>query len=144
MKVTYCVLRVACCVIFATTLAGAGVDKPLRASAHAYKGLNEKEWADVLIGDCVALTLRSWAGGLSPAARAEKITHRLNQLLAQGLKAENVWLDKPGAEWVIYGLRQAIVTATFEDTWQTSMSGNSLVQEWRKEIVEALKEAQKK
>jgi hypothetical protein len=139
LRVACCVLRVACCVFVLAAVCGfAESSQPLRASAHVYKGFGGKEFADVLIGDRVALTLRSWAGGLSPAARSERIARRLNQLLAQGMKAENVWLDKPGSEWVIFGFRQPIVTATFEDTWQTSISGTSLAQEWKQGIVAAL------
>ncbi len=139
LRTTHYVLRLASCVtLLSAVCVLAEPTKPLRASVHVYKGLGGKEWADVLIGDRVAFTLRSWAGGLSPAARAERVARRLNPLLAQGLKAENVRLEKPGAEWVVYGFRQPIVTATFEDTWQTSVSGNSLAQKWLKGIVEAL------
>jgi len=133
------VWRMACCVLLLTAVCAFAEEKPRRATAHVYKGWDGKEWADVLIGDRVAFTIRSWAGGLSPAARAERITRRLNPLLMQGLKAEDVRLEKPGAEWLIYGFRQVIVTVTFEDTWQTSMSGNELAQEWLQGIVATLK-----
>lgn len=133
-----CVLRLASCVLLLTAACASAEEKPLRAAAHVYKGFGGKEWADVVIGDRVAFTIRSWAGGLSPAARAERITRRLNPLLAQGLKAEDVRLEKPGVEWVIYGSRQVIVTVTFEDTWQTAMSGNALAQEWMNGIIAAL------
>ncbi len=133
------VLRLASCVWLLTAVCASAEEKPRQAAAHVYKGFGGKEWADVLIGDRVAFTIRSWAGGLSPAARTERIARRLNPLLAQGLKAEDVRLEKPGAEWVIYGFQRAIVTVTFEDTWQTSMSGNELAREWFKGLTTALK-----
>lgn len=138
--IAYGVWRIACGVLLLTATGAPGEEKPLRAAVHVYKGLNGKEWADVVIGARVAFTIRSWASGLSPSARAERITQRLNPLLARGLKAQDMRLEKPGAEWVIYGFRQVIVTVTFEDTWQTAMSGDALAREWMQGVIKSLSE----
>lgn len=93
---------------------------------------------EVVVDSRVDLRIRTAAGGVSVAERAEIVAARLRRPLAQGFKPEELRVVGVGAEAALMWRDQLVVTVDANHARLTNTTPFALAIEWRKVLTQAL------
>ncbi|MCS6863158.1 MAG: hypothetical protein NZT92_22860 [Abditibacteriales bacterium] len=113
--------------------------KPPQATVRTVQRSKDKTIAEIVLKGRVVITIEAWAGGQSPEVRAERVAQRLNEALELGATHQTFKIEAPHFEEAIVAFGRPIITATFEDQWGTSISRHSLIRQWHRNLVAALR-----
>lgn len=108
--------------------------------ASRARTLTDREEGEVLMGDRVVIRVRTAAGGLSAAERADLMARRLKELVDQGAKPADVTTSYLGGEAVVLVKGQLVATA---DRFHAELNGTTprrLANSWAGNIRQALRE----
>ncbi len=120
------------------------IPKPLRATVRVLRTSGDKITAEVVLKGKAVITIEAWAGGQSPEVRAERVAQRLNEALELGATHHTFKIEAPHFEDAIVAFGRIIITSTFEDQWGTGISRQSLIKQWHRNLVAALRQAEPK
>ncbi len=95
--------------------------------------------AEVMIDGLAVIRLRA-AQASSLTGKAEIIARRLRELALEGLKPEQLAVEKVAGQWALTGAGQLIVTADADTAQAAGMTPQSLCESWRVRLADALRE----
>lgn len=111
---------------------------PLSVASRA-RTLTDRQEGEVLIGDRVVIRVRTGAGGLSAAERADLMARRLKELVDRGAGPSDVTTSSLGGEAVVLVKGELVATA---DRFHADVNGTTprrLAESWASNIRQALK-----
>lgn len=115
---------------------------PLSVASRT-RSLTDRQEGEVLIGDRVVIRVRTGAGGLSAAERAELMARRLKELVDRGAGPSDVTTSSLGGEAVVLVKGELVATA---DRFHADVNGTTprrLAESWASNIRQALQEGMK-
>jgi len=112
---------------------------PMSVASRA-RTLTDRQEGEVLMGDRVVIRVRTAAGGLSAAERADLMARRLKELVERGARPSDVTTSSLGGEAVVLIKGELVATA---DRFHANVNGTTprrLAESWASNIRRALRE----